>query len=201
MLLALLLALPASAQTPEAATLPGLDYVAARQYTPDPSAIIAPDEPGLFILSARVYAFDTEEHASTGWESTVESTAIESEVPTGSDKVTFEEEEIDDLGDRAWVTILAAETPDGETGHFRMIYIQEGTMLYTVSAIAGSEDGTAIADDLAREMVDREPGDGEEAFSRDGTSTGGVWDLLPATGDDVLDGIIGFADSEHRPAE
>src|SRR5690606_15678499 len=136
-----------------------------------------------------------------GWESTVESSAIESQVPTGSDKVEFEEQEIEGLGDRAWATVLAAETPEGETGHFRLVYVQDGARLYTLSAIAGSAEATTITDDLARDILDREPGDGEVRFNPDGSSTGGIWDLLPPPDADILDGLVAFADAEHTPGE
>jgi hypothetical protein len=199
-LAALLLVIPAAAQTPDATPagdeLAGLEYYAGRQYAPDPAAGIDRENPGLFQVSARVYVFDTEENADARWDSTIESTIVESDIPSGSDNVEFEEAEIDDLGDRAWVTTLAATTPEGDTGYFRLLYVQEGTSLYVVSAIAGSDDATAIGDDIAREIVEREPGDGEGTFREDGTSTGGIWDIFPATGDDVLDGIIAFADYE-----
>lgn len=202
-LIALLLSLPAAqAQTPvaspEAMTLEGLEYVAARQYAPDPSSPITAEDEGLYVLSVRAYAFDSEEHANAGWESTMESTAIESEIPMDSDKVEFEEQEIDDLGDRAWATIISAEIPDGDTGYFRLLYIQEGSMLYTVNAIAGSAEATLITDEIAREIVSREPGEGSPEFRADGTSSGGLWDVIPATGDEVLGGNIAFADTEYR---
>ena len=202
----LLLAAPVSAQTPAASpgatpgatpeTLPGLEYVAARQYAPDPSQTIDTESEGVFILTVRIFEFDSEEHANAGWESTVESTAIESDVPAGSDKVEYEEIEIEDLGDRAWATTLAAETPEGDTGYFRLVYVQDGDRLYTLNAIAGSAEATLVTDELAAFMVDAEPGDGEVRLSKDGTSTGGVWDLLPGPADEVLGDLQAFADAE-----
>lgn len=206
LLLPLLLAAPLSAQTPEASpaaspqatpeTLPGLEYVAARQYAPAPTEEIDIESGAIFILSVRIYVFDSEAHADAGWESTVSSTAIESDVPMESDKVEYEEIEIEGLGDRAWATTLSAETPEGDTGYFRLVYVQDGERLYTLNAIAGSADATLATDDLAAYMVDAEPGDGEGQFSEDGTSTGGVWDLLPDADDEVLGGMEAFADAE-----
>lgn len=202
LLLALLLAMPAAAQTPAASpgatpeTLAGLEYVAARQYAPDPSQPIDRESEGVFILTVRIFQFDSEEHADAGWESTVESTAIETDVPMESDKVAYEEVEIADLGDRAWATTLAADTPEGDTGYFRLVYVQDGDRLYTLNAIAGSAEATLVTDDLAAFMVDAEPGEGEVRFSEDGTSTGGAWDLLPAADDEVLGGLQAFADAE-----
>ena len=206
LVLAFLLALPVSAQTPAASpgatpdtlpdTLPGLEYVAARQYAPDPSQPIDPESESVFVLTVRIFEFDSEEHANAGWESTVESTAIQADVPTDSDKVAYEEIEIADLGDRAWATTLAAETPEGDTGYFRLIYVQDGARLYTLNAIAGSAEATLVTDELAAAMVEAEPGDGEVRFSGDGTSSGGVWDLLPQPGDEVLGDLQAFADAE-----
>lgn len=207
LLLSLLLVVPTSAQTPGASpqatpeTLPGLEYVAARQYAPDPSQPIDTEDEGVYILSVRIYAFDSEAHADTGWESTVNSTTIESQIPTDSDKVAYEEEDIDGLGDRARVVTLSAETPEGDTGYFRLVYVQEGTFLYTMSAIAGTAEPTMITDDLAAYMVEAEPGEGEVQFAADGTSTGGAWDLLPAAGEEPIAELTAFADAEMDLSE
>lgn len=206
LLLALLLSAPAGAQTPAATpsaspgatpdVLPGLRYVAARQYAPDPAQPIDPEDDGVYILTVRIYAFDTEAHADNGWESTVNSTTIESQLPAESDKVKYEEVDIEGLGDRAWATTLAAETPEGDTGYFRLIYVQEGAFLYTLSAIAGSAEATLVTDAIAAQIVEGEPGDGDVRLGEDGTSSGGVWDLLPAPGDEVLGELEAFADAE-----
>lgn len=202
LLLALLMTAPATAQTPGASpqatpeTLAGLEYVAARQYAPDPTQPIDTQSDAVYILTVRIYVFDSEEHADAGWESTVSSTAIQSDVPMDSDKVEYEEIEVEGIGDRAWATTLSAETPEGDTGYFRLIYVQDGDMLYTINAIAGSAETTMVTDELATMMVDAEPGDGDVQFNEDGTSTGGVWDLFPA-GDDALPGELqAFADAE-----
>lgn len=205
-LIALLAALPASAQTPMASpgatpegtpgTLPGLKYVASRQYAPDPTKPINASDEGLFLLTARVFAFDTEDHANAGWDATVNSTTIESQMPPSTEKVQYEEIEIEGLGDRAWATTIAAETPQGDTGYFRLVYVQDGAYLYTLSAIAGSAEPTLITDAFAEAMVAAEPGDGDAQFNADGSSTGGVWDLLPVQGDDTAGDLVAFADSE-----
>lgn len=198
LLMPLLLAAPATAQSPEATpeTLPGLEYVAARQYAPDPSQPIDPGAESIFILTVRIYVFDSEEHANAGWESTVNSTAIESDVPTESDKVAYEEIDIEGLGDRAWATTLSAETPQGDTGYFRLLYVQDGEMLYTLSAIAGSEEPTLVTDEIAAYMVDAEAGGGEAQLNEEGTSSGGVWDLLPPSDDPMLGDLVAFLDAE-----
>lgn len=198
LLASLAIAAPALAQTPAATpeTLPGLQYVAARQYAPNPSQPIDAEDEGLYLLSVRIYQFDTEAHADNGWESTVESTTIRDQLPEASETVQFEEVDIDDLGDRAWATTLSAETPEGSTGFFRLVYVQDGEMLYTLNAIAGSDEATMKADELAAYLVDAEPGDSEPMFSPDGTSTGAVWDLLPADGDEILGDLVAYSDAE-----
>lgn len=202
LLVALLLAMPASAQTPAASpqatpqTLAGLAYVAARQYAPDPSQPIDLESDAVFILTVRIFQFDSEEHANAGWDSTVESTAIEADVPVDSDKVEYEEVDIADLGDRAWATTLAAETPEGDTGYFRLVYVQDGDRLYTLNAIAGSAEATLVTDAIAAFMVDAEPGEDATRLDEGGTSSGGVWDLLPGADDEVLGGLQAFADAE-----
>lgn len=205
LLIALLAASSVSSQTPQATPegipLEGIEYIAVRQYEPDPFSPARSEDTGPLTVTIRIYAFDSQENADAGWESAIESTAIESDVSVETHDIAFSEDEVEGMGDRAWVTTLSAEVSEGESGYFRLLYVQDGTMLYTLSTIADSGESTVITDDLARVMVEREPGDGEPEFSGDGTSTGGIWEILPPSDNEVLDGLIPFADFAQVPVD
>ncbi len=62
---------------------------------------------------------------------------------------------------------------------------------------SGSTLGFAM--ELAQSIVSAEAGSGPEQFSDDGSSTGGTWDMLPSSGDDVLDGLEPIEDEELHP--
>lgn len=196
-LLVLLLPQAAQAQTP--VVIDGLQVIAERQYAADPGSTIDTSSDGVFLASVRVYLFDSSENAESTWATLVAAESIESDLPD-DDSVNYEKTEVEDIGDRATVLSLSAEMPEGETGAFRTMIVQQGSMIVTVTAIAGSVDAARVADDIAIAMIEREPGDGETEYEGMGGSTGGVWEVfLPADADELGD-LQSYADKETRPA-
>lgn len=189
---------PSSQATPEPPVLDGLMEGVTRQYTPDPE-LVPSENPGAFaIITAHVFRFDTADQAEAAWWSLQENATWQMEPLAGAhtDEVVIHEEERDDLGDRAYTVWLSTNPQDGITGHFRALYVQDGEMLYVVTAIAGNEQSTLMADELARAMTQRDAGPGPASFHADGSSTGGLWDTFPATDDDILDNLVAFKDRE-----
>lgn len=192
----------ALAQTPEASPvasgIEGLVESASRQYSTDPELVPADDPEALVVITAHLFRFDNDGHAREAYEAVTEnpSEALLGGGESGEEGPEIEEAEIDDLGDRAYAIWLSAtHAEDGVTGHFRALYVQDGEFLLLVTAIAGTEDATAYADDIARVMTERDAGDGEAATSDDGTSTGGIWDKFPPAGDEAVEGLIPFRDT------
>lgn len=188
----------ASAQTPVA--IDGLQVIAERQYATDPAATIDTSEGGVFLVSARVYLFDSPEDSDSTWATLVAAESMERDIPLDDDSITYEKTEMEDVGDRGMILSLTADIDDGETGAFRTVLIQNGSMIVSVTAIAGSTDDATIADDIATAMSEREPGDDEAEYDGTGASTGGVWDVFLPTDAEELGDLQAYADKETRPA-
>lgn len=196
----LILILPQAmhAQTPVA--IDGLQVIAERQYSTDPTQPIDTGDDAVFLASARVYLFDSPEHAESTWETLTAAESIEQDLPEDDDSVTFEKTELEDVGDRAMVISLSAELSEGDTGVFRTAIIQRGAMIVTVTAIAGSVESAQIADNIAIAMIDRELGESDAEYDGMGESTGGMWEIfLPADAEELGD-LHAYADKETRPA-
>jgi len=202
----LTIVIPTFAQTPEASpaatpeTQPytGLLAGASRQYTGDPTKAPADDPESFVLISMHLFQFDTAEHAASTW------TQLTEDATTPISAMGIDEDagpeihqgDINDLGDRAWAIWLAATTQEGTTGAFRMLYVLDGEYLIMASAMGGSEDNTLLADSITMAVTEREAGTGAASFSADGTSTGGIWDKLPRTGDPATHDLVAFADKE-----
>lgn len=186
------------AQTPIA--IDGLQIIAERQYATAPDQPLDADAEGLFVVSARVYLFDSPDHAETTWDTLVAAESIEQDLPEDDDSVTYEKTELEDVGDRAMVLSLSAEMPEGDTGAFRTVIIQNETMIVTVTAIASSVEAAEAADVIAIAMSEREPADTEAEYDGLGGSTGGVWEIFLPVDAEELGDLQAYADKETRPA-
>ena len=51
------------------------------------------------------------------------------------------------------------------------------------------DEATKITNDVVAYIVDAEAGDDEVTLNTDGTSTGGAFDRMPASGDDAVGGL------------
>jgi hypothetical protein len=87
-------------------------------------------------------------------------------------------------------------TRDGTTGFLRILFVLDQDTVYILSAIADTAESANITDDIAKDMLSREPDDDAPVFNADGTSTGGLWETFPDTGDPVLRGMVVFEDQQ-----
>lgn len=196
----LLLLLPQSAHAQTPVVTEGLQVIAERQYAADPTQPIDTSTDGVFLVSARVYLFDSPDHAESTWETLVAAESIEQDLPEDDDSITYEKTELDDVGDRGMVISINAELSEGETGAFRTVIIQRDAMIVTVTAIGSSTEAAQIADDIAIAMIEREAGESEPEYDGLGGSTGGFWEIfLPADAEELGD-LHAYADKETRPA-
>jgi hypothetical protein len=103
-----------------------------------------------------------------------------------------------DLGDKKAAFTLEDEsgTTTGST-----IVVQAGDQVVVVIAEGVDTDSEALMTDLARSIVETEAGTGEPQFAPDGTSTGGLWDRLPAADDASLADLTVVEDTDLQPAQ
>lgn len=99
---------------------------------------------------------------------------------------------VDDMGDNA-IEFTGESDIQGPTPT-SLLAIQDEDYLFLVISIGDATPG--INDELGQFLVDAEPVDTEVMFSEDGTSTGGFYDMLPAEGDAVLEGLTPIADQD-----
>ena len=144
-LLALMIPIASAAQTPVA--IEGLQVIAERQYASETEGTIDTSGDGAFLVSVRVYVFDSSDHADSTWDTLVANESVERDLPD-DDSVNYEKTELDDLGDRAMAINLEAELAEGDTGVFRTIIAQRDAMIVTANVVAGSPDGAQLADEM-----------------------------------------------------
>lgn len=201
LLLACLISLVApavvAAQTP--VVIEGLEVIAERQYAVETQDTIDTSTGGVFLVSARVYLFDKADNANSTWDTLVANESVEKDLPN-DDSVKYEKTEREDVGDRAMVLHIETSEGAGEPGAFRTIIIQRDSMIVTATVIAGSSESAAIADEIGKAMIEREPGENDSIYDGTGKSRGGVWDVFLPADAEPLQGLMAYADKETRPS-
>ncbi len=216
-LLGLSLIAPAAAQDADTETLgleeiDGMQRLVARYYSVDLEAMLdsmgtpgAGGEDALDLWSAQfasagVFQFESDETAESGFDVLYEELRTGLVEPGDTPELQIEEYEVDDLGDeaRALDTVVDEE---GRPLHLTALFVRDGQHIFYLIGSSAREEGAQTVLVLARSMVDAEPGDGEESFAEDGTSTGGIWDLLPAAGHEALGEMIPQADEILFPED
>jgi hypothetical protein len=203
LMLSLLLA-PAAAQesTPLAPEMgeDGIESVVSRGWGIDfanASPEASPEIADLQMVMAMVMRFETPEQAATAFELFMSDMSEQMATDDTSDEVELTM--IDGIGDQAAVVSSVVVESEG-TWISRLSVAQEGRYLYTVTAFGGDADRVASADELLTSMVDaNDPADGDGTFMEDGTSTGGLWDVLPTDDHPALAGLISYGDTVQDP--
>lgn len=195
----LTLTMPAltAAQTPVA--IEGLQVIAERQYASETEDTIDTSNDGVFLVSARVYLFDSADDAESTWETLVANESVERDLPD-DDSILYEKTELEDVGDRAMILYIEATMDSGDSGAFRTVIAQRDAMIVTVTVIAGSPEAAEIADTMVAKMIERDPAESEAQYDGLGNSTGGVWDVFLPADAESLQGLTSYADKETRPA-
>lgn len=190
-----------STPTLDPADVEGLESGYARAYIADIEALMATpgaieelslDDLALSGLAA-VFTFEDEEAASNAFgdfadqfaEGFLEGSGTEAE-PT----------EIDDLGEQAIEYFGETEVDAETTAPTSMMIVQEGEYIY-VSVILGGTDASESSRTLVEHLMDGEIGEDEVVFNEDGTSTGGVFELMPnEENPEVVQDMVPFMDMD-----
>lgn len=107
-----------------------------------------------------------------------------------------EKSEIDDLGNQAVEYLGETEVDDETTSPTSMILVQDGEHIFIAMILGGAE----VSDDtraFAEHLLDGEISDDEVVFNEDGSSTGGVFDIMPnEENTDIVQGMVPFMDAD-----
>jgi hypothetical protein len=107
-----------------------------------------------------------------------------------------EKSEIDDLGNQAVEYFGETEVDEETTSPTSMILVQDGEYIY-IAMILGGADVSENTRAFAEYLLDTEIPDTEVSFNEDGSSTGGVFDILPNEENaDIVQGMVPFMDAD-----
>ena len=204
MVLALAVSSSAGAQeaTPplNPADVEGLESGYARMYIADIEAMMATpgamEEMSLDDLAlsgmAAVFTFEDEDAADAafGEFSDMFPTLF---MESGKD---VESTDIDDLGDQAVEHFGEMVIDDETTAATSMILVQDGEHIFIAMIMGGSETSESTRA-FAEYLLDGEISDAEIVFNEDGSSTGGVYDIMPnEENTDIVQGMVPFMDAD-----
>ena len=196
-----------SGALPFAGDLPGIQSAVSRTWGLDVEAMMAATpglDPldfveGLTTLTAVVFAFDSSDNAGTAFDRYEAELGGQLTAMGQGGTPTVSEGEVTDLGDRAASAMLETVTGDFTTW-YRFVMVQEAENFYLCSALAGSEEPANAADALARYVTEEGEVQGDEAiFVAEGGSSGGLWGLMPETGNEVLGPLVPIYDETLYP--
>lgn len=180
--------------------VPGLIAGYSRTYAPDIEALMATPSADLLDLSAYMrnvsimtYVFESNDTASDFFDMMKDQMTDELSAPSpelGQAEMS-EVTEIDK--DAMQVTVDMGDLGVGLT---ILMFIDGDTVFAIMAMDATVDDATAMAIDIANYLIDTEVQDDEVTFNEDGTSTGGVFDRMPASGDEIVGGLQVESDSD-----
>lgn len=182
-----------SADTLSPEDISGLNGGYSRTYAPDMEALMAsPSSDGLDLSSVmrnitiQAYTFDSDDEAKDFYDLMMEQ--MESEL--AGELTDMGETEISDASeiDKDGVKITIDEGDLG-VGTTMLIFVDGDTVFSVMVMDADVESATALSVDIANYIIDAEVEDENITFNEDGTSTGGVFDRMPASGDDAVGGL------------
>jgi hypothetical protein len=201
-----------SAPSIDLAGIDGLQRAVTRAYGPDMAAMMnsfaTPVAPGAATpsvedlmknasyVSATVLQYDNGDDASSGLDK-VNSSAVPA-LQSGFG-TTFQESDLSGFGDAA-KEIKGSEGQQGTMMTFEAILLRTGDFNYIVTVISQNEQADQMAREIATAMLNNHAGDGDGTFNADGTSSGGIWDILPAHDDPALGALVVFGDEIVFPA-
>jgi hypothetical protein len=212
--IAALVSTPAHAQTPTAGMPPaiseleGIQAGIGRTWSLDYEAIMADATPGsvdlnnwqgLSALSVQILQFDSDDHAAAAFD--LFQASIAGEIPNLGQGGTpvVSSEQLDNLGDGAVASTLVTNTDAGES-HLRNVAVLDDQLVILVSSLAGTAESAAAAEALAAYIVNQgEVSPDPVSFDPAGISKGGLWGVMPAAGDPVLEGLIVVRDDQLYP--
>ncbi|MCO5218186.1 MAG: hypothetical protein M9909_05020 [Thermomicrobiales bacterium] len=180
--------------------VPGLIAGYSRTYAPDIEALMATPSADLLDLSAYMrnvsimtYVFESDDTASDFFDMMKDQMTDELSAPS-PELGQAEVSEVTGIDkDAMQVTVDMGDLGVGLT---ILMFIDGDTVFAIMAMDATVDDATAMAIDIANYLIDAEVQDDEVTFNEDGTSIGGVFDRMPASGDEIVGGLQVESDSD-----
>ena len=147
-------------------------------------------------MSIQGIQFDSEDNANAYLQMNLDAMdeAAESD-PEALEGVEFSELE----GFDADGIVIAMDMPDVGIA-MTMVLLVDGDQVFQISATdADLESTNATAESLVEFVLDNEVQDEEVTFNADGTSTGGVYDRMPAADHELVGDLTSVSDTELMP--
>lgn len=180
--------------------VPGLIAGYSRSYAPDMEALMATPSADPLDLSAYLrnvsimtYVFESDDTASDFFEMMKDQ--MNDELTASSPEMgQAEVSEVTGIDrDAMQVTVDMGDLGVGLT---ILMFIDGDTVFAILAMDVTVDDAIAMTTDIANYLIDADVQDDEVIFNEDGTSTGGVFDRMPASGDEVVGGLEVEADSD-----
>lgn len=172
--------------------LEGIEAGVSRSWytTMDMSTPPAEGESVVFFAGVAVLEFDSEDNAEAAFGAIRDYFDSSAAAELGIDDADLTLEAFDDFGDNGYL-IEAGLADEDETAFFRYIIIHDDEYVYYGGAVSTDAEAAGLANDLVA-YVDGQDDDasGLGEFNEDGTSTGGLWDLLPAADDEMIGDLV-----------
>lgn len=182
----------------------GAEYAYGRTYSVDFEALMSTPDVDMASLdtsammrsiSIQGVQFDSEDNANKYIEdskASIDEAMNGDEALEGMEDLTVSElEGFDKDG-----LLVTMGMPDLEAGMVMIVFV-DGDQVYQITSIDGSvEDAQTKAEEVTQYVIDAEIENEEVTFNADGTSTGGVFDRMPAAGDEIVGDLTGVMDME-----
>lgn len=151
------------------------------------------------IISIQGMTFDSEDSASAYIDDM--NSELEAAMEDEEAVAMLENVEISDLEDFD-VNGIRVETSMPEMDvSASMIVFSDGNHVFQIMAMnADAETAQSTADEVAQFVIDADVENEDVTFSNDGTSTGGVFDRMPTSGDEIVGDLTSATDTEIHVA-
>lgn len=185
----------------------GLQSVYSRAYTVDFMAMMSSPDANLEEMdmaammrniSIQGYTFESEDQAKAFLDTTKEE--AEGGLTEAEDLGEVEMKDLEAV-DKEGVTMTMVMDLEGESIAMTVHMFVDGNHLFMVISTDSDLDASnSKADAVAQYVVDAEVQNEEVTFSEDGTSTGGVFDRMPTSDDEIVGDLTSTMDTELHVA-
>lgn len=142
--------------------------------------------------------FDSDDNAQKALDQSIKE--IEATDPAQIKELGIEWEKTD-IGDGGINAIMTMDMGDGLSLNMNMMVFRDGNTFFQVISIDSDADAAKkLANDVTEYILDHEVQDETVSFNEEGGSTGGVFDRMPKTGDEIVGELVNESDMDLTAA-